>query len=154
MKGKSNFWVAVLRAYDNERCQGIPIKEQVLGCVGADCHDNDAVQSGKHNAPGNVQQSQQAEDLFGDLELRRMAVLVYARGQGIASKLENALVEFARETKCKSIWLTTSSNQTAAVKLYPKMGYKLFDQWKSRGEEKKNSWFLFGVRKYTFVKNL
>lgn len=45
------------------------------------------------------------------------------RRKGIGSKLLFTLIEFAKKKNYKKIFLTTSSDQEAAVKFYDKMGF-------------------------------
>jgi ribosomal protein S18 acetylase RimI-like enzyme len=58
-------------------------------------------------------------------ELRRMAVSPNYRRQGIAVQLINAAVAHGRSQGIQSIYLTTSSYQPAAIKMYHKLGWEL-----------------------------
>ena len=57
--------------------------------------------------------------------LRRMAVLPEFRRLGVAKKLLDKLLCYAREVGYKQIVLLTTSAQEAALKFYPKHGFQL-----------------------------
>lgn len=70
------------------------------------------------------------EDSFGKPRetvgrLRRMAVLPEFRRLGVAQKLLNELLRYAKEIGYKQIVLLTTSAQEAALKFYPKHGFQL-----------------------------
>jgi len=58
----------------------------------------------------------------GDAEL---AVLVTTyRGAGAGTALLDAVVEHARTTKWKRLWLVTTNDNTDAIRLYERRGYQ------------------------------
>lgn len=57
--------------------------------------------------------------------LRRMAVLPEFRRLGVAKKLLNELLNYAREIGYKEVVLLTTSAQEAALRFYPKHGFQL-----------------------------
>lgn len=57
-------------------------------------------------------------------ELRRMSVARSFRGRGIATLLHSDLVAFAKAHHYRGIFLTTSSLQVPAIRLYKKLGYQ------------------------------
>ena len=70
------------------------------------------------------------EDSFGKRRetvgrLRRMAVLPEFRRLGVARKLLNELLNYAREIGYEQVVLLTTSAQQAALNFYPKHGFKL-----------------------------
>eukprot|EP01060_Flectonema_neradi_P005166 TRINITY_DN13427_c0_g1_i1.p1 TRINITY_DN13427_c0_g1~~TRINITY_DN13427_c0_g1_i1.p1 ORF type:complete len:221 (+),score=19.54 TRINITY_DN13427_c0_g1_i1:143-805(+) len=56
-------------------------------------------------------------------ELRRMSVSPACRGRGVASKLLYAIMNFAREQQYRSVILSTTEYQVAAMNLYIKYGF-------------------------------
>lgn len=96
---KSNFWVAVSPAGKAEK------QEQVLGCVALQFKKDDTKYAG-----------------WG--ELRRMAVGAAGRRRGIASQLNGALLDHAKEKGMRGVFLTTSNLQTGAIGLYNRLGYR------------------------------
>jgi len=70
------------------------------------------------------------EDSFGKRRdtvgrLRRMAVLPEFRRLGVARKLLNELLNYAREIGYEQVVLLTTSAHQAALNFYPKHGFKL-----------------------------
>lgn len=57
------------------------------------------------------------------LELAKMAVSPSFQGRGIADKLLEACVEYARESGKRAIWLESNTKLEAAIKLYRKHGF-------------------------------
>lgn len=65
-----------------------------------------------------------AVKLFDDYaEIKRMFVFESHRGQGIAEKILRELEKHASEQGINRIYLETGIKQTAAVKLYQRLGY-------------------------------
>ena len=108
-KGQSCFWVAV---------DGTT----VVGCVAVE------PPAGKDpKAPWIIgKQGGQSDDDGGakEAELRRMSVAPSHRGRGVAKALIRTLMAFCREKDCSRVVLSTSSNQMAAIKMYPKLGFR------------------------------
>ena len=61
----------------------------------------------------------------GVAELQRMSVSPACRKMGIARKLLDELLSYAREKRFEKLVLTTTSEQTPAIQLYKKYGFKL-----------------------------
>ena len=57
--------------------------------------------------------------------LRRMAVLPEFRRLGVAKKLLNELLSYAKKIGYKHVVLLTTSAQEAALRFYPKHGFQL-----------------------------
>ncbi|KAF4614801.1 hypothetical protein D9613_003493 [Agrocybe pediades] len=98
LRGKNGFWVA--------ECVGMNGEREVVGCVGMNANSPGATQIGSTTS-----------------ELRRMVVSKDYRRRGIAQRLIKAVVEHAKERGVEQIYLTTSSYQDAAVKMYLKLGW-------------------------------
>ena len=58
-------------------------------------------------------------------ELQRMSVSPACRRMGIAKKLLDELMKFAKDQQLQKLVLTTTSAQTPAIRLYKKYGFKL-----------------------------
>ncbi|XP_078382256.1 N-acetyltransferase 8F1-like [Oculina patagonica] len=61
----------------------------------------------------------------GVAELKRMHVLSYVRRQGVAIKLLQRLLSYAKEQRYDKIVLSTTSVNTAAILFYQKYGFQL-----------------------------
>ena len=61
---------------------------------------------------------------MGQVEIKRMYTLPSHRQQGWAGKILYALEDWARELKNHKSVLETGVNQSEAIRLYPKLGYK------------------------------
>jgi len=94
--GKSAFWVAELDVDGAE--------PTIVGCIGLDAYSN----------PDET-----------TAELRRVVVSPKHQRQGIAIQLVNAAVTHGKSQGIQSIFLTTSSYQPAAIKMYHKLGWEL-----------------------------
>lgn len=62
--------------------------------------------------------------LHGEWELAKMAVSHEAQGQGIGSKLMEALLAEARRRKIEKIYLEGNTKLQASIHLYKKFGFK------------------------------
>ncbi|XP_068122000.1 N-acetyltransferase 8-like [Hyperolius riggenbachi] len=58
------------------------------------------------------------------VELKRLSVPTRHRGRGIGKALCRMVIEYARERSCDAVVLDTCLSQTAALKLYEKVGFK------------------------------
>jgi len=62
--------------------------------------------------------------------------LKISRGIGLGSELMERLVEFARKEKICEIYLTVHSDNTKAIRLYKKHGFRevgeILDWWKEK----------------------
>ena len=58
-------------------------------------------------------------------ELRRFAVAKRCRGHGLGRRLVNTLMEHARATGVKNVWLRTQSANAVALTAYEKYGFKV-----------------------------
>lgn len=61
-------------------------------------------------------------------ELQRLFLLKTARGYGIGQRLMDLCIEFARDLKCKGVYLETFPNMIEALGLYSKNGFKLINE--------------------------
>lgn len=61
----------------------------------------------------------------GTAELQRMSVSKTCRKMGVASKLLDELLKYAREQRLEKIVLKTTNAQGPAIRLYKKYGFKL-----------------------------
>ncbi|TFK35519.1 acyl-CoA N-acyltransferase [Crucibulum laeve] len=61
-------------------------------------------------------------------ELRRMAVSPYYRRRGIGTFLLNTLITHARKHALSSVFLSTSSYQEAAIRMYEKYGWTIINK--------------------------
>lgn len=59
-----------------------------------------------------------------DFELAKMAVSPAARGQGIGEMLARAVIDRARSTGAKKIYLESNTVLAPAIKLYEKLGFR------------------------------
>jgi [ribosomal protein S18]-alanine N-acetyltransferase len=64
------------------------------------------------------------EDLSGTLHLQNLAVRKEMRKRGIAQKLMNQLLRYARSLPCENIRLEVSQNNHAALELYQKNQFR------------------------------
>jgi len=94
--GKSAFWVAELHIDG--------VEPTIVGCIGLDAYSN----------PDET-----------TAELRRVVVSPNHQRQGIAIQLVNAAVTHGKSQGIQSIFLTTSSYQPAAIKMYQKLGWEV-----------------------------
>jgi len=113
-KGASCFWVAL---------EG----DTVIGCVAVE------PPAGKDpKAPWialqHRQHGEQSDDGVKEAELRRMSVAASHRGRGVAKALIATLMAFCRQQGYSRVVLSTSSNQRAALQMYPKLGFRLVKQ--------------------------
>lgn len=65
----------------------------------------------------------------GVSELQRMSVSLSIRRRGIAKLLCKELIAFAKQQNLTKIVLSTTGAQTAAIRLYKNMGFKLTDSF-------------------------
>ncbi|TFK31273.1 acyl-CoA N-acyltransferase [Crucibulum laeve] len=93
----SGFWV--VEDVSNLERSGL---KKIVGCVGLDV-------------------STTTDKTVG--ELRRMAVSPCYRGRGIGSLLLSTVIAHARKHAVSSIFLSTSSYQEAAIRMYEKYGW-------------------------------
>jgi ribosomal protein S18 acetylase RimI-like enzyme/DNA-binding transcriptional ArsR family regulator len=62
-----------------------------------------------------------------EYELTKMAVAPQARGRGIGTMLAEAIIDRARDLGATTLYLETSPRLEAAVHLYKKLGFRIFD---------------------------
>jgi ribosomal protein S18 acetylase RimI-like enzyme len=53
------------------------------------------------------------------------AIVADPPGRGIGSRLLEAIVSVAREAGCRSVWLTTTNDNLAALRFYQRRGFRL-----------------------------
>jgi len=99
---RSNFWVAISG-------------DEVVGCVAVEL-------------PASCDASAPWDAASGEAELRRMSVAAGWQGRGISRMLFEELQQFCRQKGFRRIVLSTSSMQTTAVKLYPRLGFSVVKQ--------------------------
>ena len=99
------------------------INDKVVGCVALDRVEGRSHLTEAEKAMICEDSKNRAKGKWG--ELRRMSVDASIRRFGIATKLHNALMNFAREQNLRGVFLTTSSLQGPAIVFYEKLGYKL-----------------------------
>jgi len=80
-----------------------------------------------------------------DLYVRSMAILPGARGHGIGRLLLEQVEHFARENRCRRLFLSTTPFLHRAIHLYEHFGF-------ARGEEEPHD--LFGTPLFTMSKHL
>ena len=99
------------------------IDDKVVGCVALD-----RVEGRSHLTDAEkemIREDGESRKKGSWGELRRMSVDASIRRCGIATKLHDALMNFAKDQKLTGIFLTTSSLQGPAIEFYLKIGYKL-----------------------------
>ena len=99
------------------------IDEKVVGCVALDRVKGRSHLTDAEKEMIREDSESRAKGEWG--ELRRMSVDASYRRDSIATKLHDALMDFAKRQNLTGIFLTTSSLQGPAIKLYLKIGYKL-----------------------------
>ncbi len=75
----------------------------------------------------------------GIVQVHGVFVVAEARGMGIGNSLMNSLLTLLSDNpKVKQIYLDLNTNQTAAVRLYEKCGFKIVDEFEEQlGNDKK-----------------
>ena len=99
------------------------IDEKIVGCVALDRVKGRSHLTDAEKEMIREDSESRAKGEWG--ELRRMSVDASYRRDSIATKLHDALMDFAKRQNLTGIFLTTSSLQGPAIRCYLKFGYKL-----------------------------
>jgi GNAT superfamily N-acetyltransferase len=78
----------------------------------------------------------------GSAEMKRMFVRDTYRGRGIGQLLANGIVERARAAGYRRMRLDTSRNQTDAIRLYERVGFRRIEPYYELPDEFR-SWIVF-----------